>query len=135
MKIVIAVLSCWLLAVSTMHGQSAMLDLREGMMIRISEIEIHPEYLQGYKNILREEAGASVRLEPGVIAIFPMYQKANPAEVRILEIYASREAYEAHVKAPHFQKYKTSTLAVVKSLRLVDMEAIDAQTMNTIFRK
>jgi quinol monooxygenase YgiN len=112
-----------------------MLDLREGMMIRISEIEIHPEYLQGYKNILREEAGASVRLEPGVIAIFPMYQKANPAEVRILEIYASREAYEAHVKAPHFQKYKTSTLAVVKSLRLVDMEAIDAQTMNTIFRK
>jgi len=134
-KIVIAVLSCWLLAVSTMHGQSAMLDLREGMMIRISEIEIHPEYLQGYKNILREEAGASVRLEPGVIAIFPMYQKANPAEVRILEIYASREAYEAHVKAPHFQKYKTSTLAVVKSLRLVDMEAIDAQTMNTIFRK
>ena len=91
MKIVIAVLSCWLLAVSTMHGQSAMLDLREGMMIRISEIEIHPEYLQEYNNILREEAGTSVRLEPGVIAIFPMYQKANPAEVRILEIYASQK--------------------------------------------
>jgi quinol monooxygenase YgiN len=74
-------------------------------------------------------------LEPGVIAIFPMYQKENPTEIRILEIYASREAYESHLKTPHFQHYKTTTLVMVKSLRLVDMETIDAETMTEIFKK
>ncbi|HJY14346.1 MAG TPA: hypothetical protein VJ304_16235, partial [Flavobacterium sp.] len=38
-------------------------------MIRISEIEIYPEYLSKYKAILKEEAAASVKLEPGVLAI------------------------------------------------------------------
>ena len=129
MKLLMAVLSCGLLSPITMQAQ------KEGMMIRISEIQIHPEYLQQYKSILKEEAGDSVRLEPGVVAIFPMYQEANPTEVRILEIYASREAYEAHLKTPHFQKYKTTTLKMVKSLRLVDMEPIDAETMTSMFRK
>jgi quinol monooxygenase YgiN len=105
------------------------------MMVRISEIEIDANYLEEYKAILKEEAEASVRLEPGVISIFPMYQKENPTEVRILEIYASREAYEAHLKTPHFQKYKTTTLKMVKSLKLVDMDVMDAETMAKIFKK
>jgi quinol monooxygenase YgiN len=105
------------------------------MIVRISEIEIHPNRLAEYNAILKEEAEASIRLEPGVIAIFPMSEKEKPTQIRILEIYASREAYEAHLKTPHFQKYKTTTLEMVKSLRLVDMNALDAQTMATIFRK
>ena len=56
-------------------------------------------------------------------------------QIRILEIYANREAYEAHLKTPHFQKYKTSTLKMVKSLKLVDMNTIDSETMVDIFRK
>jgi quinol monooxygenase YgiN len=106
-----------------------------GMMVRISEIEIDSKYLEEYKAILKEEAAASVRLEPGVVTIFPMYQKDSPTTVRILEIYASREAYESHLKTPHFQQYKTTTLKMVKSLNLVDMEAIDRDTMAKIFSK
>jgi quinol monooxygenase YgiN len=104
-------------------------------LVRISEIEIVPEYLDEYKAILKEESAASVKLEPGVIAIFPMFEKEHPTQVRILEIYASREAYESHLKTPHFQKYKTTTLKMVKALKLVDMEAIDAETMTGIFKK
>ena len=76
-----------------------------------------------------------MRLEPGVVAIFPMYQQAHPTEIRILEIYANREAYEAHLRTPHFRKYKTTTTKMVESLKLVDMEAMDAETMNEIFSK
>src|SRR5215207_7408247 len=101
-------------------------EMKKGMLVRISEIEIHANHLEEYKAILKEEAEASVRLEPGVISIFPMYKKEKPTEVRILEIYASREAYESHLKTPHFQKYKTTTLKMVKSLKLVDMEVMDA---------
>src|SRR5215210_752341 len=105
------------------------------MMIRISEIEVDSSFLKEYKNILKEESRASVQLEPGVVAIYPMYQKENPTQIRILEIYENRKAYESHLKTPHFQKYKTSTIKMVKSLKLVDMDNIDSQTMVDIFRK
>ena len=108
---------------------------KRNKMIRISEIEIDSNYLKEYKTILKEEARASVKLEPGVISIYPMYQKENPTQMRILEIYANREAYESHLKTPHFQIYKTTTLKMVRTLKLIDMEAIDEETMPEIFRK
>jgi len=64
-----------------------------------------------------------------------MYQKENPTQVRILEIYASREAYDSHLKTLHFQKYKTTTLKMVKSLKLVEMNVVDVETMTRIFNK
>lgn len=105
------------------------------MMIRISEIEIEPEYLEEYLSILKEESKASVELEAGVISIYPMYQKEYPNEIRILEIYADKKAYQAHLETPHFKHYKTTTLKMVKSLKLVDMNSIDGQSMSMIFKK
>ncbi|MGF6929310.1 4-carboxymuconolactone decarboxylase [Chitinophaga sp. W2I13] len=105
------------------------------MMVRISEIEIVPEYLEEYTSILKTEAAASVKIEPGVIAIFPMFQQLNPTQLRIIEIYANKAAYRSHLQTPHFQHYKTSTLKMVKSLKLVDMESIDKETIPEIFRK
>lgn len=114
---------------------SGLAHAEEQMMVRISEIQVHAEHVDKYKEILKEEAEASVRLEPGVIAIFPMVQGDKATEFRILEMYANRQAYEAHLKTPHFQKYKTTTLHMVKSLKLVDMQALDAPTMATMFAK
>ena len=105
------------------------------MMVRISEIEILPEYLNEYNSILKEEAAASVEKEPGVVAIFPMNIRDQPTQIRIIEIYADSSAYQSHLKTPHFQHYKTSTLKMVKSLKLVDMNTLDQQTMLEIFKK
>lgn len=105
------------------------------MMIRIAEIEVQPEHLEAYKAILQEEAEASVRLEEGVIAIFPMFQEENPTSVRILEIYQDKEAYEMHLQTPHFLHYKNNTLHMVQSLKLVEMEALDPGSMFLIFEK
>lgn len=114
---------------------NSMLAQKKDQMVRISELEIEPVYLEQYKAILKEESEASVRLEPGVIAIFPMFQKENPVQLRILEIYADKESYQSHLKTPHFLKYKTATLKMVKSLKLVDMDALDVETMPAIFKK
>ncbi len=105
------------------------------MIIRLSEIEIDSSYLNEYKAILKEESAASVKLEPGVISIFPMYEKENPTQLKIVEIYSDREAYESHLKTAHFLKYKTTTHKMVKSLRLIDMQAVDPQTMKEVFTK
>ena len=104
-------------------------------MIRISEIEIDSNYVKEYNSILKEESRESMKLEPGFISIYPMYEKENPTQVRILEIYADRNDYESHLKTSHFQKYKTTTLKMVKSLKLIDMQPIDEQSMVEIFRK
>ena len=104
-------------------------------MIRISKIKMDSNYVKEYNSILKEESRESMKLEPGVISIYPMYEKENPTQVRILEIYADRNAYESHLKTSHFQKYKTTTLKMVKSLKLIDMQPIDEQSMVEIFRK
>ncbi|RZM23132.1 MAG: hypothetical protein EOO88_27150 [Pedobacter sp.] len=105
------------------------------MMVRISEIEIFPELLEEYKTILKEESATSMKIEPGVVSLFAMYQKETPAQVRIVEIYANKDAYQLHLKTPHFQYYKNTTLKMVKSLKLVDMTDVDTQTMLSIFKK
>ncbi len=122
-------------AVGNLETLKIPLNMDTDMMIRISEIEIVPEYLKAYNAILKEESAISIKIEPGVIAIFPMYQKENPTQIRIVEIYANRAAYEQHLKTPHFQKYKTTTLKMVKSLKLVDMGSLDIETMPEIFKK
>jgi len=105
------------------------------MMVRISEIEILPQFLDEYNSILKHEAAASVEKEPGVLAIFPMGTKEQPTQIRIVEIYADSAAYQSHLKTSHFQVYKSSTLKMVKSLKLVEMHALDRETMLDIFKK
>jgi quinol monooxygenase YgiN len=130
-----AVFTVALTAVALFCMSSVTFAQQKDMIIRISEIEIHPEHLEEYKAILKYEAEASVKLESGVIAIFPMYQKDNPAQVRILEMYQDEKAYQSHLKTEHFQKYKTTTLHMVKSLKLVDMEAMDLEATSDIFKR
>jgi len=97
---------------------------QERPMVRIAELEIDPAYLEAYKAILAEEQEASVRLEPGVLMLHSVAIADDPAHIRLLEVYASRTAYEAHLKAPHFIKYKTSTETMVRSLKLIETTPI-----------
>jgi 4-carboxymuconolactone decarboxylase len=64
-----------------------------------------------------------------------MYQQDSPTQIRIIEIYANKAAYQSHLQTPHFQHYKTTTLKMVKSLNLVDMNDLDKETMLDIFKK
>lgn len=105
------------------------------MIFRISEIEVYPKYLEQYKGILNYEAEASVKLESGVIAILPMHQNTHPNQFRILEIYLNHDAYKEHLQTPHFKYYKESTLKMVKSLELVDMDVLSQESIPLIFKK
>jgi quinol monooxygenase YgiN len=93
-------------------------------MVRIAVLEIDPAQLDAYKAILREEQEASVRLEPGVLMLHSVQFANDPTQIRLLEVYASRAAYEAHIKSPHFVKYKISTERMVRSLELVPTDPI-----------
>ena len=107
----------------------------DSMLVRISEIEVYPEYLDEYMSFALNVGAVSVRNEPGVIAIYPMIQQRDSCQVRILEIYADREAYKHHLTTEHFQTYKQGTLHMVKSLDLVDMKPMNPTAMPEIFLK
>ncbi|WP_316837048.1 carboxymuconolactone decarboxylase family protein [Pedobacter nutrimenti] len=116
-------------------GQPELPVIQFDMMVRIAEIEVVPEYLEQYNVILKDQSSKSMEIEPGVISIFPMYQKDNPTVCRLIEIYASKNAYDSHIKSEHFQKYKTTTLKMVKSLKLLEMGALNPEAMKLIFEK
>lgn len=88
-------------------------------MVRLAELEIDPAQIDAYKTILAEEQEASVRLEPGVLMLHSVAVTDQPTHIRLLEVYGSESAYEAHIKAPHFLKYKASSEKMVKSLKLI----------------
>lgn len=105
------------------------------MKIRIAEIEVFPAFLEEYLAKAKNVGAISVQKEKGVICIFPMQMQENPNQIRIVEIYADEKAYQFHIQTPHFQEYKTSTLQMIKSLKLMEMNALDEQGMKEIFDK
>ena len=65
-----------------------------------------------------------MQTEPGVLRMYAVYERANPTHITVFETYASKEAYQLHLQSPHFKKYKTGTLNMVKSLELIDVVPI-----------
>ena len=105
------------------------------MIVRIAEIEVYPQYLEEYLTFANEVDRLSIEREPGVICLYPMQSAEDSCQIRILEIYASEEAYQQHLKTEHFQKYKQGTLHMVKDLKLPTMKPLDLETMKQIFKK
>ncbi len=99
-----------------------------GKVVRVAKLVIDPARLESYNAALKEEIEASVRVEPGVLSLFAVSEKGKPASITIFEIYANDAAYRAHIASPHFKKYKTNTLDMVKSLELVENVPILLET-------
>ena len=107
----------------------------ETMLVRLAEIEVYPEHLTAYLAAASEIQQESLKTEPGVLCLFPTQMKEDSTQIRILEIYASQEAYQHHIQTAHFQKYKQGTLHMVKSLKLQDLSPLNQETMNIIFKR
>ena len=107
----------------------AKLPMTADGIVRLSMIEVYPQYIEKYAGYATEIGEVSLRTEPGVLAMYAMREKDNPCKVTILEIYASREAYESHIASEHFQKYKRGTLHMVKSLILSDQTPMNPNSI------
>ena len=123
------------LATGEIIGKCLNLDKQPGMcakeemaangIVRLSKIEVYPEFLDGYMKYVTEVGEISLRTEPGVLTMYAVGEKENPCQITILETYASREAYDKHIASAHFRKYKQGTLHMVKSLELTDQTPLN----------
>jgi quinol monooxygenase YgiN len=105
--------------VSSLGGR-AIADGAHDPYVRVAEIEVGPVQLEVYKAAAKEIIEDSVRLEPGVLALYSVSDKDNPAHVTVFEIYADKDAYKTHLETAHFKKYKAATQDMVRSLKLRD---------------
>ena len=105
-------------------GAAAVGEAMAQQHIQIAEIDVDAAQLEAYKAAVREQIEAAIRLESGVLVLYSVSNKDNPTHVTVFEIYVDRDAYLAHLKAPHFLKYKATVEKMVKSLKLVPVEPI-----------
>lgn len=123
------------IATGEVIGKCLKLDKEPGMcakeamstdgIVRLSKIEVYPQYLDEYMKYAVEVGEISMRTEPGVLTMYAVSEKDNPRMITILETYANKEAYEKHIASDHFQKYKHGTLHMVKNLELIDQTPLN----------
>jgi quercetin dioxygenase-like cupin family protein/quinol monooxygenase YgiN len=89
-----------------------------GATVRIAELDIDPARLATYLAIVQPEMKESIEKEPGVLALYAVAEKDNPARLTFLEVYADDSAYEQHRATPHFQHYLQATSEMIVSRRL-----------------
>ena len=71
-------------------GMCAKLPMAADGIVRLSKLEVYPEYLEEYINYATEVGEVSLRTEPGVLTMYAVSEKENPCMVTILETYTNR---------------------------------------------
>ncbi len=66
---------------------------KQDPIVRLAELEIDPVQLEAYKAALKEEIETSIRVEPGVLTLYAVAEKENPARIRVFEMYSDEAAY------------------------------------------
>lgn len=114
-----------------MHAQPTPSD----PMVRLAEVEVHPDKVEAFLQVAQEVARASVETEPGVLALYPVRVKGTSSTFRVIEVYRDKAAYEAHLKTPHFLRYKEASLPLVASLCLLDTESLQPELLPMLLKK
>ena len=106
-------------ALAAFAAGPAVADDMQRQYAQVAEIEIDPAQLENYKAAVTEQIETATHVEPGVLVLYAVSEKDNPARVRVFKIYRDAEAYRSHLETAHFKKYKATTEKMVRSLKLV----------------
>src|SRR5215831_14958751 len=107
-------IACMLIVIS----QTPVFSQSPGPYIRVARITIDSTQLDGYKAALKKEMETAVRVEPGVLSMFAVYNGDLKHHVEVFEVYKDEDAYKSHLETPHFKEYKNTTKDMVHYLIL-----------------
>lgn len=75
--------------------------MTDGYVI-LAEFDVPSEHADAFMRLVRENAIASVRDEPGCRRFDVLRPEAGGERITLYEIYQDRAAFEAHMRMPHF---------------------------------
>lgn len=99
--------------------------------VRIAQLDIKPEFLEAFTASVREGMETALRVEPGVLAIYAVADKQNPAKLTFFEMYVDDDAYERHRNTPHFQKYFHTTKHMIARRLLLEAVPVELRDKHT----
>lgn len=91
---------------------------------RIVEVTVKREDLDAFRRIVTAEMRESMKVEPGVLAMYAVTRKDHPEQWIFFEIYASSDAYASHRKTPHFMEYLRLTSDMLVDKGHIEVENI-----------
>lgn len=93
-------------------------------LVRMATITVTPGQRDAFIAHVTEGMRQAVAKEPGVLGLYCVAIKDNPDQLLFVEIYADEQAYQKHIKTPHFQTYIQRTKDLVRTKELVETEPI-----------
>ncbi len=76
------------------------------MYVLIVPIHIQPEHREAFLESMLDDAIGSVRDEPGCLRFDVIQDSSDPNCIYLYEVYRDEAAFQAHVEAPHFVRWR-----------------------------
>lgn len=86
-----------------------------GALVIIAEFEVKPDSLDRFLELGEADARHSVADEPGCRQFTVTVEREQPNRVVLFEVYDDDAAFEAHLKTPHLQAFRTGIEELVVS--------------------
>ena len=83
------------------------------MFAVVVEFTIKPEHADAFLQLMKENASASLRTEPGCKQFDVATDASRPGEVFLYELYTDAAAFEAHLKTAHFASFDATTIHMI----------------------
>lgn len=83
-------------------------------LVILVEFELHEGKEPEFRNLVLENAAASLRDEPGCRQFDVLTPEAGPGDrITLYEIYDDAAAFDAHLATPHFATFNEATAPLV----------------------
>ena len=76
------------------------------MYALIVTIQIQPEHREEFLASMLDDARGSVNDEPGCLRFDVLQDPNDPNKLYLYEVYRDRAAFDAHLQAPHFIRWR-----------------------------
>ena len=102
-KTILSVLSLFVMLSCSMTGKKdikqqpgmcAKLPMAADGIVRLSKIEVYPEYLEEYMKYATEVGEVSLRTEPGVLTMYAVSERRLTPQIALITSFNKRNDYE-----------------------------------------
>lgn len=84
-------------------------------------VTLKPSKDDAFRAAVMPEMAQSLKVEPGVLAIYAGTLQDHPEQWFFFEVYESEAAYQTHRRTPHFQAYLRHTADLLQDKHFVDI--------------
>jgi (4S)-4-hydroxy-5-phosphonooxypentane-2,3-dione isomerase len=85
-----------------------------GMHALFVTVRIKPDQRQRFLDVIEDDAVCSLRDEPGCVDFQVLQDGADQDTYYFYEVYRDEEAFQAHGRTPHFERWRAASQEVLQ---------------------